>query len=383
MRTRVLFVACQTHNASDGGLESATRIFEGLANECEWTLVTTRSSDFTARWIRHGARVKIVPQLSESLKLFRCINYVILTLSVFVFTLSFRSHIIHANDSKAYRAATVVTTMVRRRLIISIRDTKPPDEDYSAAHWGRLSKDQTEVVTLSSSMAESLSVRIGIPMERITIIRSLVDTGSESGGSGDVLTARAGLGIDVEEFVVLVIGAFRPKKNQLTLLLHLAANKSDLLRFRFLFLGDCNPERDDYAKACINAVRIGGLESHVLILGHQREMRVWYDLADAVLVASKNEGLARAMIEALSAGLPVVSFDVASAEEFLTNNSCGMVRCQGDYAGLISCLKDLRDNPELYSRLCAAAIQTAEKLLDKREVLNGYRLLYDRVKPRT
>lgn len=57
MTPHILFAAYQTDRGSNGGMESATRIFEALAGEFRWTLMTNRETPRTERWRAGGARV--------------------------------------------------------------------------------------------------------------------------------------------------------------------------------------------------------------------------------------------------------------------------------------------------------------------------------------
>ena len=73
--------------------------------------------------------------------------------------------------------------------------------------------------------------------------------------------------------------------------------------------------------------------------------------ASVVVCPSRHEGLMRGMIEAMSVGRPVVSFDICSAREMLEQSSppAGVVVPHGDYAAMTDALlrfaTDLRPEP--------------------------------------
>ncbi len=63
------------------------------------------------------------------------------------------------------------------------------------------------------------------------------------------------------------------------------------------------------------AVRKYGLERHVVFMGHQKTLDHFYEEADALLVPSLFEGYGMAMVEALSAGVPVIATNVGVAQD--------------------------------------------------------------------
>lgn len=71
--------------------------------------------------------------------------------------------------------------------------------------------------------------------------------------------------------------------------------------------------------SCLGAlralVREHSLERYVLFMGHQKNLDQFYEEADALLVPSMFEGYGMVIVEALSAGVPVIATDVGIAQE--------------------------------------------------------------------
>src|SRR5262249_36018612 len=133
-------------------------------------------------------------------------------------------------------------------------------------------------------------------------------------------------------FAIGVVAAFEPRKAQLDFLKEAAPRLRKLLpQSRVFFVGDFAPETNDYARRCLAETEEAGLGEAVTFAGYQSEVNQWYRALDLVVVASRNEGLARCMIESLACGTPVVSFDVCSAREILEEGECGAVVPGGDY----------------------------------------------------
>jgi glycosyltransferase involved in cell wall biosynthesis len=95
-----------------------------------------------------------------------------------------------------------------------------------------------------------------------------------------------------------------------------------------------------------------------------------------VIVASRNEGLARCMIESLACGTPVVSFDVCSAREILQGHDCGVVVSGGDYDAMVHEIVTLFEAGEVRAELGHRAAEAAKKLFNPPEIISRYEQLY-------
>src|SRR5262249_24816322 len=111
-------------------------------------------------------------------------------------------------------------------------------------------------------------------------------------------------------------------------------------RATFYFVGDFDPA-EPYARDCLHAVARGELGDRVHFVGFTEDVASWYQSLDVVMLPSREEGLARSMIESVACGTPVVAFDVCSAREILEDHRCGIVVRQGDFDGLLDAVATL------------------------------------------
>ena len=84
----------------------------------------------------------------------------------------------------------------------------------------------------------------------------------------------------------------------------------------------------------------------------------------------------RGMIEAMSCGRPVVSFDVCSAREVLEPAGAGVVVRGGDHAGMADALIRYARDSAAAAGAGAAASAVARALFDPDEVVERYERVY-------
>ena len=83
-----------------------------------------------------------------------------------------------------------------------------------------------------------------------------------------------------------------------------------------------------------------------LFVGYQRDVAPYYELFDALVLPSANEGTPVVAIEALAAGRPVVATDVGGLPDVVREGVDGFLVPSGDAAALADRLATLANDPE-------------------------------------
>jgi glycosyltransferase involved in cell wall biosynthesis len=379
-RRSIIFAAFQTDKLSNGGLESATRIFEALADRYNWTFITTRETAFTARWRKGGAQTIVTPFQESTSRLAETLSYARWAAKILAAARAKRADCIHANDIRAFTAASLPARVLRLPVLLTVRDTKAEGEVYGR-HWRRAALQCQRIVTLSDEMKSVIAERTGASLDKVRTINSIVDLERFAPSSGRArASCRSALAIAQHEFAVGCAGAVCDKKNQVELIEKmlplLIAGCPDT---RVHFFGDFSPKSDPYAARCASAVERLGMQQRVVFHGHTSNMAETLKVLDAVVIGSRREGLARAMIEGMACGLPVVSFSVCSAREMLDDTGAGQVVPIGDYIALAKALIRLAADPQGRAEIGRRGRLAAEQRFDAQRIRGRYVSLYDEI----
>jgi glycosyltransferase involved in cell wall biosynthesis len=105
-----------------------------------------------------------------------------------------------------------------------------------------------------------------------------------------------------------------------------------------------------------------GLEGHIELLGNQPQdrIRAVLDAVDAVVLPSVRtpqgmmDGIPVALMEAMAAGIPVVSTNVSGIPELVVDGETGLIAPEQDATALAAALERLHRDPALARRLAAA-----------------------------
>ncbi len=154
---------------------------------------------------------------------------------------------------------------------------------------------------------------------------------------------RLELGVDPSVFLVGIVGRLVPVKNHLMFLeaARLVAQKLEKTGQKILFLviGDGELRAD-----LENRAALLGLKGLVRFLGWRKELEWVYSDLDLVVLTSLNEGTPVAVIEAMAAGVPVISTDVGGVRD-VVRSGMGLLVESGDACGLSDSILSLMWDP--------------------------------------
>jgi len=174
------------------------------------------------------------------------------------------------------------------------------------------------------------------------------------------------------ELMVLVVCRLEPRKDLMVLIK--AAQKIKLINknIKFVLCGDGISreliEREIKKRNLTETVKMVGFV--------YEELPYYYSAADIFALTTKEEWFGIVFIEAMAAGLPVVTTNVNACPEIVGN--AGLFFNKGDYKGMVKQLLELVDDEKLRKKLSDNA-KNRSKLFDWKKLIRLYERAYKSV----
>jgi len=205
----------------------------------------------------------------------------------------------------------------------------------------------------------------GADIERMSMVPCGFDP--KEFGPVDRATARARLGLDPNEFVVLQLGRLVPRKgvdNVIRALVHLPAE----VPARVLVVGGDSREPDEARTPEIarlrGVARELGVLDRVSFTGHRRrnELRDYYAAADVFVSTPWYEPFGITPLESMACGTPVIGSAVGGIQYSVRDGVTGYLVPPHDPRALAKRLAQLHANPALVRALGRAGMRRARSM---------------------
>lgn len=181
---------------------------------------------------------------------------------------------------------------------------------------------------------------------------------------------RAQEGVDPHAVVFISVARFDPQKN-LFMLLDAFSRLRDP-RAQLLLIGH-GTQQDEI----IRYIREHRLEQSIRVLGVRADVPECLAASDVFVLSSNWEGNPLAVMEAMSAGLPVVSTAVGGVPELVESGRSGLLVEAGDCPAFSGAMQFMLDHPETRISMSRAARSHAAVSFNLDRMIRGYRELYE------
>ncbi|RKF33477.1 glycosyltransferase family 4 protein [Paraburkholderia fungorum] len=207
---------------------------------------------------------------------------------------------------------------------------------------------RSKVITAVSQKVADEIRAIGLtPDNRVDVIYNGVDTRGFAAATGE----RANFGLPADAFLLLFVGDLRTPRKNLGTVLQALKHLPDHVQIAVAGFLPGSPYPEE-AKAL-------GIAHRVHFLGLVKEMPVLMHSVDAFVFPSRYEAMSLSLLEAMAAGLPVVTARTAGGAEIITPE-CGIVLDDPDDSkALAGAVARLADNDEARRAMGAAASELA------------------------
>lgn len=275
--------------------------------------------------------------------------------------------------------AAAVARFAGFRRVIHAEDGFLPDES-SAQKFRRLLIRRMVfrlpacVVVPSQTLARIAAQTWWLPAQRVRFLPNGIDTARFAPATPESAHAtRLRLGYNPEEVVIGAVGHLRQEKNHFRLL----AAFADLAAKRpaqLLLLGE-GPLRE----ALMDQARKLGLADRVQFTGVVSDPSAYYPAMDILAMSSDTEQMPLAVLEAMGAGLPVLSTDVGDVKGMVCDANRRFVTALGDEECYSQALGELADGPVVRAQLGQANRERCLREFSFDKMVRSYLDLYREV----
>jgi len=223
------------------------------------------------------------------------------------------------------------------------------------------------VVAVSDVIAEDAR-RAGIPAAKITTINNGIDL-------VPFASATPTLAEEIKKGDRLLIGTVGRLVSQKGMDYFLRAARevlNEMPEALFAVVGD-GPDREKLERLTQEL----GIERHVVFTGSRADMPHVYASFDVFVLASLDEGLPMAVLEALASNRAVVATQVGAVPKVIVSGQTGMLVKAADVPGLADAILVLLRNPELRARLGRNGSALVHKQFSSRVMSQEYLRLYE------
>ena len=173
-------------------------------------------------------------------------------------------------------------------------------------------------------------------------------------------------GMHGKKFVILMVAAFRPQKDQETLVRAMKLLPKN--QYELWFAGD--GDRMDKVK---DLVKVLNLEDQITFLGNRNDISRLLHTADVIVMSTHYEGLSLSNIEGMSVGKPFVASDVDGIHE--VTDGFGLLFPHEDAQALAGIIRKLHDDSSFYKQI-ANRCYTRAREFDIQKTVDEYDKVY-------
>ncbi|WP_291497802.1 glycosyltransferase [Desulfocurvus sp.] len=260
--------------------------------------------------------------------------------------------VVHAGTPRAALYAGLAGRLAGVPMVWHVREALRDLPWYDALLAGLASR----LLCVSAAVRDARVRPLGPWAEaRAAVVHNAVDTAALRPDPGARAALRAELGVERDAVLFGLVGNVIARKGHDVCLAALARalEAAPGLPVRLLLAGRQEPE-PEFAARVRALAGAPGLAGRVHVLPFTPGVRALYSALDALVLPTRSEGFSRALIEAMSMGLPVVASDLPEVREAVPGPEHALLAPPGDAQALAGQLLALARDAALRQRMGAA-----------------------------
>lgn len=218
-----------------------------------------------------------------------------------------RIDLVHTHLGRAAYYGGLAAKLCRVPLVTTIHGA----DYYRHLRHGR----EERIIAVSAAVKDFLQMQ-GIPAARISVVHNGINPlGTDR---SERLSQRRVLGLADDDFACCTVARFHPVKRHEFLIEAFAA--AQLKKAKLFLIGETSGTCYTAVKARVAALQ---LENQIIFLGHRDDVPQLLQAMDLAILPSLWEGLGLTLLEAMSAGVPVIAAAVGGIPEVVVHGQTG------------------------------------------------------------
>ena len=256
------------------------------------------------------------------------------------------------SSTDAWLMALAGQTVPAMPPIVRTRHVSTPVANNAATRW-LYTQATAHIVTTGERLRQQLHRDHGFALAQMTSVPTGIDL--QRYVPGAAAAARQALALP-ERPTLGIVATLRSWKGHSDLLQVWARLRLRFPDWQLLIVGD-GPQR----QALSTQIQTLGAQGEVHMVGNREDVQRWLMAMDVfVLPSYGNEGVPQGIMQAMAAGLPVVSTTVGAIDEAVQASTTGLLVPPRDLAALEAALAQLMASADLRQQLGQAGQQRAQ-----------------------
>lgn len=221
------------------------------------------------------------------------------------------------------------------------------------------------------AVGHALVANEGLPASRVEVVYNGIDLTPYEHAASPAREFWCEFGVDPADLIILQVARLDPLKDHRTAIRTLERVVRSGIAACLVIVG-AGGERG----AIEAEIAQRGVGDRVKLLGLRQDVPRLLQSADLALLTSVSEGIPLTLIEAMAAGVPVVSTNVGGVPEVVIHGETGLLANAGDDAALAVAVESLAANVSLRQRMGEAGRLRARAIFSEDRMIADYDRLY-------
>ena len=210
-----------------------------------------------------------------------------------------------------------------------------------------------------------------IDINKVLLIPNGVEINNNKLSVNEIQKLKAELQISSKQTIITTVARFTEQKNYIMYIDVIKSISNMIPNILFLFVG--NGRLQTKIKEQIDLL---DLSNSILIINNCYDVRKILLISDIFVLPSKWEGMSNALLEAMSVGLPTISFDICPNKELIIDNETGVLAESFDSNSLEEKLYTLLNDSKLREKIRNNSMSFIKKSYSDKIIFSTYYKLY-------